>query len=145
MEGTEEVLTVEVEEEGAVGVLPNKTHTEMGAIRDEKGRLLPGVRLPGAGRKSRQYEKDMINAVKDVLTPENIKHYLTTALDLAVSQQSARGIVAVLTLGMAYGAGKPVQQVTVDNGKTELLEQLLRNDGEPLLPDPASMNEIHTC
>ena len=139
MEGTEEVLTVEEEEEGVVDVQSDKTETKNGGYRDTKGRFLPGNPAVGAGRKSRQYEKDMINAVKDVLTPENIRHYLTTALDLAVSQQSARGIVAVLTLGMAYGAGKPVQQVTVDNGKTELLEQLLHNDGEPLLPDPASI------
>ena len=93
----------------------------------------PGQSGNPAGRKSRQYEKDMLDAIKNVLTPENIEFYLSKALELAIDQKSARGILATLELGLAYGAGKPVQQVVRDTGKTELLQELLAGD-KPLLP-----------
>lgn len=93
----------------------------------------PGQSGNPQGRKSRQYERDMVESIKRVLTPENIEKYLNIGLDLAVEQRSTRGIIAVLELGLAYGAGKPVQQVVGDSGKTELLEQLLASD-KPLLP-----------
>ena len=128
-----DVLFEVQQESEEIGVLSNKTKENRGDIRDHRGKWLPGARVPGAGRKSRQYERDMVEAIKRVLTPENIEKYLNIGLDLAVDQKSTRGIIAVLELGLAYGAGKPVQQVVGDSGKTELLEQLLSSD-KPLLP-----------
>ena len=126
-------FVVKEEEDAKIGVHLDKTQKQNGVARDERGRLLPGSTLNGAGRKSRQYERDMIEAVKNVLTPENIEFYLNKALELAIDQKSARGILATLELGLAYGAGKPVQQVVRDTGKTELLQELLAGD-KPLLP-----------
>ncbi len=132
-----ELLFVVREEEAAnIGVLSDNTKKENGVSRGARGRWLPGQSGNPAGRKSRQYEKDMIDAVRRALTPENIESWINRALELADSQNSARGIVAVLELGLAYGAGKPVQQVVRDTGKTELLQELLSNDAPLLPPEP---------
>ena len=129
---------VESEKEG-VGVQQDNVQEAWGVWRDEKGRLLPGSRVRGSGRKSRQYEKDMIAAIREALPSDEIKRWINRALELAEQQNSARGIINVLDFATSYAAGKPVQQVSVDAGRTELLEQLLSGDnGEPLLPEPSA-------
>ena len=147
MEGTEEVFTVEVEDEGAVGVQIDKNGEEQGGSETKiSKKWYKGMPTPNPkGRPTRQFEKDVLDSLRRALPPEKLEFWIERALELANSQQSARGIIAVLSFAYEYSIGRPVQQMSVDTGKTELLEQLLRNDGEPLLPDPASMNETHTC
>lgn len=106
-------------------------------LRDDKGRLLPGTRgLPGNGRKPKATEDAYLVAIKAAMSPEQLTEALQTALDLAIELKSPRSVLAVVEVVAGYGLGKPTQRIaTVDNGKTALLEELLRNDGEPLFPD----------
>lgn len=133
-EARELLFVVREEESANIGVLSNKTENASGVMRDERGRLLPGSRIPGSGRKSKAYESQLVESLRKALPPDKLEWWIDKALKIAEYQQSARGIIAVLEFATSYAAGKPVQQVVRDTGKTELLEQLLTDD-KPLLPD----------
>ena len=96
--------------------------------RDEKGRLLPGHSQPGPGRPKRETEQAILHAITSALSPAEITSAIKTALDLAIEQKSARGIIAVLELAAGYGIGKPtvrVEQID-DNPMTEKFEEWKR-------------------
>ena len=85
------------------------------------------------GRKPKAVEKAYLDAMQAAMPPERIEQLLGEALDLARSTRSWRGIVEVIQLAMAYGAGKPVSKTVHTDGN---LEQLLAalSDDKPLLP-----------
>jgi hypothetical protein len=93
------------------------------------GRLLPGhPGLPGAGRPAREREKAVLDAIRDAIPPEEIKANLRKALEIAIEQKSARGIIAVLEFAAGYAVGKPVQRVDVgkpDDGPPDWVQAIL--------------------
>ena len=103
------------------------------AGRDEHGRFLPGSAQPGAGRKPKAVERAYIDAVRNAVPPDELESLIKEALESARSTKSWRGIVEVVELVMAYGAGKPQQKVVTQDGNLDLLLAALQDDG-PLLP-----------
>lgn len=100
--------------------------------RTADGKFLPGHSIAG-GRKPKAVERAYLDAMQAAMPPERIEQLLGEALELARSTRSWRGIVEVITLAMAYGAGKPVSKtVHTDGNLAELLAAL--QDDKPLLP-----------
>lgn len=96
------------------------------ADRDENGQFLPGHTLKSPGRPRKEQELAVLHAITSALTPEEIKDAVVKALTIAINQNSARGIVAVLELLTSYAVGKPTQrlQVTGQDTLADVLEQL---------------------
>lgn len=108
-----------------------------GLVRADKpshtvaGKFAPGNSV--GGRKPKAVEKAYLDAMQAAMPPERIEQLLGEALELARSTRSWRGIVEVVQLAMAYGAGKPVSKtVHTDGNLAELLAAL--QDDKPLLP-----------
>ena len=100
--------------------------------RTADGKFLPGHSIAG-GRKPKAVERAYLDAMQAAMPPERIEQLLGEALELARSTRSWRGIVEVITLAMAYGAGKPVSKtVHTDGNLAELLAAL--QEDKPLLP-----------
>lgn len=119
-------------EAGKIGVQSRNSEIVM---RGECGKFAPGhPPTPGAGRPPIDRTPDIRAAIWKRYTLEEIFSRLDTAYQIAVKQQSARGIVAAVTPIMEYGLGKPIQQVVHEAGRTELLEQLFEAKDTPLLP-----------
>lgn len=122
-------------EAGTVGVQTDKSEAKTGAMRDSRGRLLPGARVPGVGRKSKAYEQSVVDALKASLPPEKLQYWVDKALEIAIAQQSTRGIVAVLQFAMDYGIGKPRQAINVTTSKADEIMDMIQHDDTPLLPE----------
>lgn len=126
------------------GVLERIIETQnTGIIRGERGKLLKGTApLPGAGR-PKVSRPNIAQKIWDRYTTDELLDRLDEAYRIAVSQRSPRGIVSATVPILEYGIGKPVQQVLVDAGRTELLEQLIADtDSKPLLPDAKEVAEV---
>lgn len=103
--------------------------------RDEHGRFLPGSAQPGAGRKPKAVEKAYVDAIRNAVPPEELEALIKEALESARSTKSWRGLVEVVELVMAYGAGKPQQKIVQSDGNLDALLAALQDDS-PLLPLP---------
>lgn len=97
-----------------------------------EGKFAPGNH--SGGRKPKAVEKAYLDAVKNALPPDKIESLLDEALTLARDTRSWRGIVEVLQLAMAYGAGKPTQRIVQSDGNLDKLLDALRDEA-PLLPE----------
>jgi hypothetical protein len=102
--------------------------------RDEHGRFLPG-NPGGPGRKSRQSEQEYLTAFSDAFPPDVLVEMAQTAWDIAVKQNSTRGMNAVLQTVMPYVMGKPAQTVSVNSNASALLAEIMSNSA-PLFPFP---------
>ncbi len=102
--------------------------------RAPNGQILPGTVIPGVGRKPKAVEKAYLDAVRDALPPEEIAALLKEALNLARDTRSWRGMAEVISIALAYGAGKPTQKMVTSDGNLETLLAALASDA-PLLPD----------
>lgn len=90
------------------------------SIRDEKGRFKPGY-SGGPGRPNKKREEAYLNAILDVLTPEQVA---VMVKDLAGST-SWRAQAFAAELVMHYALGKPVQRVhQTGNGLADVLAML---------------------
>ncbi len=119
----------------------NDAETGSLAVRaDQPTHLLNGKFAPGnglGGRKPKALERAYLDAVRNAVPPEEIEILLGEALTAARNTRSWRGIVEVVNLVMAYGAGKPTQRVVQTDGNLERLLDALRVDA-PLLPEASS-------
>jgi hypothetical protein len=79
------------------------------ADRDELGRLLPGHSVKG-GRKRKEIELGLLAAVTSAFTFEQVTEYMQMAMDIAVKNNSSKGIMQVLEFQAAYGIGKPISR-----------------------------------
>ncbi len=79
------------------------------ADRDELGRLLPGHSIKG-GRKRKEIELGLLAAVTSAFTFEQVTEYMQMAMDIAVKNNSSKGIMQVLEFQAAYGIGKPISR-----------------------------------
>ncbi len=108
------------------------------AVRaDLPSHLLNGKFAPGnssGGRKPKAVEKAYLDAVRDALPPEEIAALLKEALNLARDTRSWRGMAEVISIALAYGAGKPTQKMVTSDGNLETLLAALASDA-PLLPE----------
>lgn len=95
------------------------------------GKFAPGN--AAGGRKPKAVEKAYLDAVRDALPPEQIASLLTEALNLARETRSWRGMAEVISIALAYGAGKPTQKTITSDGNLDVLLAALADDA-PLLP-----------
>ena len=113
------------------GVIERNTENKM---RGVAGKFMPGhPATPGAGRKRRDLP-DVREYFRENYTLEELFGRLNAAYDVAARLNSSKGMIAATELILAYGLGKPVQQVVHEAKRSELLE-LLAADDTPLLPD----------
>ena len=82
--------------------------------KDERGRFLPGNQY-SKGQEGPNYTKHLTRAIQARFPVEDVAEKIAQAWDKAVSQNSSRGMVAVLGMIMDYGAGKPVQRLKVED------------------------------
>lgn len=87
--------------------------------KDSRGRWLPGVSGNPAGGRPKAQETAYLNAIKLAVPPEQVTEYLRKALDLAVKQNSARGIIAVLEFIRDTTLGTPVRRTVTATTKLE--------------------------
>ena len=93
--------------------------------RDATGKWLPGVSGNPKGRPNKAEELKMLDAIRSTFTPEETTAHLRRAMQLAIEQNSARGIVAVLEFMHDRTIGKPVQRVIQEGGGiNEILVEL---------------------
>lgn len=107
---------------------------------DKPSHRLDGSFAPGntaGGRKPKAVEKAYLDAVRDALPPDEIASLLKEALDLARDTRSWRGMAEIITIALAYGAGKPTQKTVTTDGNLEQLLAALASDA-PLLPAAAA-------
>jgi len=134
-EGQQEAVADGAERSGEAGGIGVQSRDSEIVMRGERGKFAPGhPPTPGGGRPPVDKTPDIRAAIWKRYTLEEIFGRLDTAYQIAVKQQSARGIVAAVTPIMEYGLGKPIQQVVHEAGRTELLEQLFEAKDTPLLP-----------
>jgi hypothetical protein len=82
----------------------------MTAERDERGRLLPGHSVKG-GRKPSEMSVMLLRAISGVYSPEEVVEYLRIAMDIAIKNNSSKGIMQVLEFQAAYGIGRPTIRI----------------------------------
>ena len=105
-------------------------------VHDEKGRFIPGNRA-GGGRKPKQVEREYIDALRSVCTPDSLKEYVQRAMKLAEEIRSPKAMINAATFVAEYTIGKPKQQIEVTSG-ADLLA-LLEQDDTPLIPVDAEV------
>lgn len=110
--------------------------------RDAHGRWLPGT-VTGGHRPSNKTIKTIKQVIRDRYTLEQLLGRLDEAYNIALMQKSPRGMINATIPILEYSEGKPVQQVVIEAGRTDLLEQLLQSD-RPLLPEPEPVLQIET-
>ena len=94
--------------------------------RDSSGKFLPGNQAAvGHGRPPKKQELRVLDEVRAKFPPERISAMLEEAYQLATETRSARGVMAVAELVMAYTVGKPKQQEEDDDDSVAMLIQLL--------------------
>ena len=119
-------------EGGSSGITSTDSGGSLSPYKDPAtGHFLPGNRA--GGRKPKAVERAYLDAVRNALPPEQVEDIIAKALDIALKQNSWRGLVEVLQLTLAYGAGKPTQRVVSSDGNLEQLLAVLQDSG-PLLP-----------
>lgn len=91
----------------------------------------------GPGRPKKAQELAILDAIKADWPAERVAEALNQAMTFATETRSWRGILACCELVLAYGVGRPSQQVTVSNGNLDQLMAYLASDTGPLLPPPA--------
>ena len=80
------------------------------AERDKSGKFLTG-NSGGPGRPTRAHETAVLDALRGSFPPERLIAALEDALQIAQSQNSARGMLAVVEFIASYVIGKPVPHV----------------------------------
>lgn len=115
--------------DGKEGLSAAANATETGD-RDSSGRFLPGHSVGKlGGRPSKAQELAMLDAIRTSLPPEKVQEHINKALQLAVSQNSARGIIAVLEFAAGYSLGKPTQRIINEQGGlSDVLAELQDSD-----------------
>lgn len=113
---------------GKDGVSASQSTEKTG--RDDSGRWLPGVSGNPRGRPGKAWEEANINAMASAFSPEEKQQFLRQAVQLAIAQQSPRGIVAVLSYIDDRVGGKPVQRVQQESGGLASVLEELGLDGE---------------
>lgn len=88
--------------------------------RDEKGRFVPGHKLPGPGRPSRATERAYFNAMLEAVTPED-----WNKATKAVFRLAKRGDVKAFLALVGYYAGLPERRLNISMQDATLLSDLL--------------------
>jgi hypothetical protein len=83
--------------------------------RQSNGLFAPGNQLGRNNAGQALYARALRKQIQAKFDPERIAREMEEALALAKSQRSTRGVVAVLELIVAYGAGKPQQSIRLEN------------------------------
>jgi hypothetical protein len=93
------------------------------AEKKQRGRpWLPGQSGNPAGRPTKARELAILHAISNAFSPEQIDEHLNRAMEIAIAQNSARSIVAILEFQADRTIGKPVQRIeTGDNGLQHIL------------------------
>ena len=109
---------------------------ELGLIRDERGRIMPGSRLvsPGRPRTPPDAPKRLKRAVAMELTDEKLRALLATHIERGIA-----GSVASARLVLEYAVGKPRERVDVDvtaRGALWAFIQEVRAAGDGPAPQP---------
>lgn len=94
-------------------------------MRDSKGKFLPGHKGISPGRPKKSDEMALVQELNSRFPPEFIADKLEQALNLAIQQNSSRGIVAALTFIENYRTGLPVKRVIKEADGYDRLAALL--------------------
>ena len=92
------------------------------ADRDKSGKFLPG-NSGGPGRPKREHETAVLDALRGSFPPERLIAVLEDALQIAQSQNSARGMLAVVEFIAGYALGKPIARV--EKSDTNAIDEAL--------------------
>ncbi len=85
----------------------------------------------GPGRPKRKQEEAFIDAAADVFSPAEYTFYLRKALEIALDNNSTRGIILVLNHIRDTAFGRPQQRVRKDVNNFHHLVQTLLDGKEP--------------
>ena len=126
---------------GRIGVLVQIAGSETRVadfeiVRDEKGRFVPGASANPAGRSPKVTEEAYLTAIREAVSPEDLKALMKEAVKIAREAGSWRGVVAVAELAAAYGLGKPVQRVIQQSGNVDAIMAILAGSV------PAEVDEV---
>ena len=75
------------------------------AIRDERGRLLPGARI-GVGNSGQRYRGELRRLLIDASTPEKVREVFQRLFDLIMTRND-KVAVAAAAIWLSYVIGKP--------------------------------------
>jgi hypothetical protein len=91
----------------------------------------------GPGRKKQVDNRAYVEALKAGFPPERMVELMETAIEIAVSTKSWRGVVAAAEFAADYSLGKPVKRVesTGDSSLADLLAGV--DTSKPLMAGPA--------
>lgn len=105
-----------------------------------------GTYMPGSGGftgQSKRYTTEVRKALEARLPPDEVVRMWDEAWTVASTGRSAKTMVALLELAMAYTMGKPKQTLSVESAdNTQLLAALLA-DRTPLLPPREGIIDGH--
>ncbi len=87
------------------------------ALRDERGRLLPGTPSISPGRATKEKETAILETIRQEATPERVRTLLGKLYDQAVQ---GKGNVKAAQLWLAYTAGQPKQLETRAPGEANI-------------------------
>lgn len=105
------------------------------------GRFQPGNKAGvGHGRPPRAKEEEMLAAIKDTFSAEELRAVLREALEIARSTQSARGLLAVAEFCANYSLGKPATTI-ISKPATKFEELLAKLGSAEKLIDPSETTE----
>ena len=129
------IWRVAEEEETITETGTKATKAEIGAKEGVNAQINPSKNVGlftkggpgGPGRPSKAKELAMLDAINSAFTPEQVTAHLKTAMDIAVSTNSARGIVAVLEFMSDRLVGRPVQRT---QEVRQSIADILNDDGD---------------
>ncbi len=104
------------------------------------GRFVSGNRAGvGHGRPPRAKEQEMLDAIRDTFSADELQSVLREALAIARQTQSARGLLAVVEFCADRALGRPA--VTITSKPTDRFEVLLAQLGSNDRPAPDTDEE----
>lgn len=133
-EGAMEAREAREAREGGSADVPSASKPAK-TVKRQAGGLFAAGTAPGPGRPKQVDNRDYIAAIKQGFPPDKIVELLNEAIEIAISTNSWRGVVAAAEFAAAYSLGKPKQRVETSDGAAlaDLLAQV--DASKPLLAD----------